>query len=422
VEYFSPIANGLGLICLAMGILIALRMLRIRGEPGEQNVMIACLTVFGWVCLIGGLIVITIMLLIVFSVPFWLLTAIIVMMALNRFFRNQRRSLLRVLVLATERQLPLAPAVAAFSRETSAAFGAQTWKLAGALQAGLPLGEALRSTRGVLSRSAVPAVHVGEATGTLSETLREAARPSEANHSLQQIVTQIFYVSNVVLFGLGILAFIMVKIVPEFRKIFADFEAELPAATEVLILLADWLAEFSALVSLMVPPLLLLGFYVTIRYLGWIEWDPPPINRMLRAVDVAVILRLLAIVVEANKPLAAGIDSLAQSHPKPWIRERLERVALDVSQGRDWCESFREHRLITAADAAMLASAQRVGNLPWAMRLVADSGERRLAYRLRACIQVVAPAVLLVLGGVVCFIITSLFLPLISLISKLSDT
>lgn len=421
MEHFSSIANGLGLICLAVGILVALRLLRIRGEPTEQNLMVTILHVAGWVLLALGMIYITAILLLIFSLPFWVLTAVVLLMALNRFFHNQRQSLLQVLVLATERQLPLAPAVAAFSRETSAGFGAQAWKLAGALQAGSPLAAALRTTPGVVSRSAIPAVDVGEATGTLSETLREAARPSEANQSLQPVVTQIFYLGNIVVFGLGILAFVMIRIVPQFRMIFADFATQMPAATEALISLRELLAELGAILSLLVPLLLIFAVFSAIRYLGWTEWDPPPINRFVRAVDVGRILRLLAVVVDAKRPLAVAIDSLAASYPKPWIRDRLERVALDVSQGRDWCEAFREHGLIGTADAAILASAQRAGNLPWAMRLVADSGERRLAYRLRTYVQVVAPAVLLILGAMVGFFVIALFLPLISLVTVLAS-
>jgi len=407
-------------MCLAVGILIALRMLRIRGEPSEQNLVVAFLHVSAWVLLTAGTIYITIFLLLIFALPFWILTALILLMALNRFYRNQRQTLLRVLVLATERQLPLAAAVAAFSREASAGFGAQAWKLAGALQAGIPLSAALRTTRGVSSPSIVPAVHLGESTGTLTQALGEAARPRETNEPLQQVVTQIFYLANIVVVGLLILGFVLVKIVPQFRRIFADFQVELPAVTEVLISFEDLVVNLSFLALLIVPLLVLLAVYVALRYLGWIEWDPPPINRFMRALDIGSILRLLAVVVDARKPLAPGIDSLAVSYPKRWIRDRLERVGLDVSQGRDWCEAFREHGLIGAADAAILASAQRAGNLAWAMRLVADSGERRLAYRLRAFLQIVAPLLLLILGAMVCFFITALFLPLISLIMKLA--
>jgi len=60
-----------------------------------------------------------------------------------------------------------------------------------------------------------------------------------------------------------------------------------------------------------------------------------------------------------------------------------------------------------------------VGNLPWAMREMADSNRRRFAYRLNAILQVLFPLTLGIIGLVVCLYVTACFLPLITLIEGL---
>ncbi|HEY4761511.1 MAG TPA: type II secretion system F family protein [Thermoguttaceae bacterium] len=140
----------------------------------------------------------------------------------------------------------------------------------------------------------------------------------------------------------------------------------------------------------------------------------------MRRRHTAAILDSLALAAEYNRPVGNSIATLAASYPLHSIRRKLKLVEKDVTQGSDWCESLYQHGLIKSVDKAVLKAAQRVNNLPWAMREMADSNRRRLAYRLNALVQLAYPPVILCLGVIVMFIVVSIFLPLISLISKLS--
>src|SRR5205814_5216910 len=99
---------------------------------------------------------------------------------------------------------------------------------------------------------------------------------------------------------------------------------------------------------------------------------------------------------------------------------RLVAAADKVAAGMDWLETLRDARLISRTDAALLSAAARVGNLDWALEEIAESAMRRQVYWLQSALQVLFPMTLLALGGVVCFFVVGLFLPLISLIQGLS--
>ena len=102
------------------------------------------------------------------------------------------------------------------------------------------------------------------------------------------------------------------------------------------------------------------------------------------------------------------------------MRMLLRRAAGDVQDGRDWVESLYSHGLIRRADLAVLQAAERVGNLPWALREMAESNRRRFAYRLLSVVQTAFPLVIILFGAIVGFIVVALFIPLISLIQALS--
>ena len=102
---------------------------------------------------------------------------------------------------------------------------------------------------------------------------------------------------------------------------------------------------------------------------------------------------------------------LAESYPKRAVRRQLHQAAAEVDSGGDWCEGLFHHGLIGRADRAILQAAQRLGNLPWALREMADSNRRRLAYRVQALSQMCFPLAVFVYGAIVGLIAVAVFRP-----------
>ena len=211
----------------------------------------------------------------------------------------------------------------------------------------------------------------------------------------------------------------MIKILPQFIKIFRDFGAELPAMTRQLFRSVRWCDE-SGLAMLLIVVVNLLLFYAVARRFGWIHWDLPGMGRLMRRADTALILDSLGLAAAKDRPMLDAVRDLEESYPKPAIRRRLRRAAAAVAAGEDWCESLFRQGLIGRADRAILLAAQRVGNLPWALREMADSNRRRLLYRSQALVQALFPPMVIFFGLIVMYIVVALFWPLIALIEKLS--
>ncbi len=117
--------------------------------------------------------------------------------------------------------------------------------------------------------------------------------------------------------------------------------------------------------------------------------------------DRAAVFESLALVTGRQRPMTQGILSLATYYPKDWVRRRLSRAFTAIHAGGSWIDALRAQRLMGAADAAVLAAAQRAGNLPWALREVAESNRRRFTYRLYIFMQVAFPLAILSVGAAV---------------------
>jgi type II secretory pathway component PulF len=134
----------------------------------------------------------------------------------------------------------------------------------------------------------------------------------------------------------------------------------------------------------------------------------------LRAPDM---LRCLAVVIQAGRPVSSAIASLVAHHPDSSIRRNLSFVQTDVLAGGDVWVSLADNKLVRRAESAILASAQRAGNLPWALRNTADGIERKIRHRFQVVLEFFRPALMLALGSIVGLIVVALFMPLIKLIN-----
>lgn len=330
---------------------------------------------------------------------------------------SQQTGLLWLLTMSAERQMPFVSALEAYAREQGGRFGRRTRRLAELLQSGTPLVDALEQCPGLLPPQTVATIGIGAEAGHLAAALRQAESAPAQNAPLWATLQgKIAYLVLVPTFGLAILSFLSIKIMPAFQKIFEDFSLALPAMTQILIKLSNAAAEYWFVAAPLQPLVGLALLYLILRWLGCIQWDPPGIEHLTRRLDTARILDGLALVAARQQPFDRGLATLARLYPKHNIRRRLDLAAHDVAAGRSWSESLRHYGLIRQAEQAVLDAAQRVGNLPWALAEMADSARRRMAYWTYAILQFLFPLVLVGIGLLVMFIAVAIFLPLIALI------
>ena len=335
---------------------------------------------------------------------------------------TQQDTLLWSLAIASENGMPLAPALEAVSSQCRGEYRRKVLSLAHYLRLGMPLPQALEREPGVFPKEAVVLANVGWESGVLGGALREAAAARTTLQPAWIGFAGRFAYLIFVLYALQVIVgFIMYFIVPKFEAIFKDFGIDLPEVTKVLIGLSHLFVGSGGIFALLIVCLeLLFLIYLPLSFYGWSRWYVPFIDRLFLARHSGLILRSLARVVEGEKPIEWGVATLVKSYPTAWVRRRLRKVALDLTQGKDWCFSLRDRGLIRRADAAVLESARRVGNLTWALRETAESGERRLAFRLQAWVYALFPVFVVAIGAMVAFICVSYCRPLIKLIERLA--
>lgn len=337
---------------------------------------------------------------------------------------SNQGALLWGLAIAAERGLPLVTVLDAFTG-SGGKWGYQVGDLKDLLDSGASLPDALEQLPGLVPRDAVLSARIGLESGTLGVSLRAAAKTvlESRAHLTDRVSGALIYLLAIGTVAFSIVSFIMYYIIPKFKKIFSDFGTELPDLTMWIIDASDFLVTYFYLFGL-IGAAISLGLWNVFRQIcrsGWLCQLLPPLASFQRHVQTPAILRDLSVVIEADRPLLPALQTMADWHPARQIQDRLSRVCSDVEAGVDCWHSLQAHGMLRPKEAVLLESAQRAGNLPWALNETATHIEGKLVHRFQLLMECTHPVLPLLLGLFVGTFVVGMFLPLVHLISELSN-
>jgi type IV pilus assembly protein PilC len=328
-----------------------------------------------------------------------------------------------MLALLAERGQRLDSSVLLAGRVNRGIVGRAAARLLTAVRRGAPLEEAIAAYPRALPPEAVAYVAAGQTLQAEAAALRELSRSdhSELAALWRACVDRLTYLAFVLIIMVSVLTFIMIKILPEFNVIFSEFNIALPAATTLAIRFADVFQTYlAAPIGGLVVVSLLCAIPIGIAYLSDVPVLRPWSDWLFRRRRSTHVLRILAVATEQRQPLAEVLHRLAYVYPSAPIRSRLRAAAGAVHAGADWRDALRRAWIVSRAEHSLLKAAERAGNLPWALRQIAQRREKRGVYQLATALQVLYPVTIVSLGGFVGFYVVSLFVPIVQLINGLA--
>ncbi len=414
------------LFLLGVALRVSLRLLYGARGPATDDGVYLFMRTMSWIMIVIPTIVFLVatthwVSLLLFAIVF---EAVVELVVARR--TAQRESAWRLLLLALESGQPLAESLRYHAGRFRGIVGRWYRRLIVDLDHGAPLVEAVWANRAALPREAT--VYTSVLTlpqGASSGPSRFAELDDVEVLELRQHIYQRFaYVGMVAMLTMAVLSFVMIKIVPSFQEIYADFDLQLPQITVLFIKFSE---NFGPLLS--VPAALAFlavvmgGTVVGILYLCDIPVLQPVFDLLGFTQHRARVLRLLAASLDGGLPLSQALSRLQDGrfgYPSPLVRSRLNQTSARIDAGHEWTEALRRSSLVTVTDAALLRTAQDVGNLPWAMRMLADRKLRLMSFRWSAIENVVFASVILFIGFIVFWYAIAMFVPLVDMVHNLS--
>ena len=336
--------------------------------------------------------------------------------------RAREGQFLWLLALSVRNSHNLAQEIQDHAATWTGSYAARLRQLAVYLKAGRPLGMALERVPGLLPRWVVASIKIGDETGTLSEVLNECAT-TQLNWMKERFRTGsvgslLIYLACYPWVILAPVSFMTYFIVPKFKAIFDGFGTELPGMTAAFIRACDTWLVFMWLIA----PFVFFGTLVLLRFdhSGWRNVRSSLFRRFYLRYDAAPIMRHLARMIERGKTLPDSLLAIANSYHRPTVGETLAEVYVDTESGGDCWKSLLRRGVLSHRDLALIEAAQRVNNLPWALREIADVREKRYVFRVDMLVQFLRPIPIIAVGLLVAWVCIAMFMPVIKLVNDLS--
>jgi type IV pilus assembly protein PilC len=269
-------------------------------------------------------------------------------------------------------------------------------------------------------------IAAGEAGGILDTILQRLASYIEKAVKLKRAVqSAMIYPIAVLTIAVGVIILILWKVVPIFVNLFASLDAALPLPTRMVIASSNFVGRY---IVFMIPAVIGLGYafkkyYQTTggrRTIDALLLKIPVLGNVLRKIAVARFSRTLSTLITSGVPILEGLAITAKTAGNAIIEEALMSTRTSIEQGKTIVEPLRDSGVFPTMVTQMVAVGEQTGALDSMLTKIAEFFEDEVDAAVADLLTAIEPIMILVLGLIVGGIVISMYLPLFSLISKLS--
>ena len=296
------------------------------------------------------------------------------------------------------------------------------------VQGGETFNEAISKHPRVFNRLFVSMVKAGETGGLLAEILERLAGFLEASARLRKkIKSAMTYPVIVVCIAFAITTFLIVRVVPIFGEIFQDFGAKLPAPTQFLIDLSEFVrGNWYYLVlgiggSIFGARAFLRSAKGKIASDRW-KLKLPVFGPLVHKICMSRFARTFAQLIRSGVPILEVLDIVGGSSGNHVIETSIKTVSVDVEKGDNLSTALSKKKIFPPMLLRMVAAGEATGKIDNMLEKMADFWDEEIEAMLDALTSLIEPMLICFLGVVVGGIVIAMFLPIFKLNEVVSQS
>lgn len=336
----------------------------------------------------------------------------------------------RQLATMVDAGLPLVSALTALYEQADPKKQAGLRRVVGEVSAAVQQGEtfmeAVSRHPRVFSRLYVAMVKAGETGGLFSEILDRLANFLEAAARLRKkIKSAMTYPIIVICIAVAITVFLIVQVVPVFGQIFKDFGAKLPAPTQFLLDLSDFMrAYWWAIAGVLIGAFFGARTFVRTEK-GRRLWDRwklkmPVFGTLVHKICLTRFSRTFAQLIRAGVPILEVMDIVGDTSGNTVVTDAIKFVSADVEKGEHLTNALARQPIFPPMLVRMVGAGEATGKIDAMLEKMADFWDEEIEAILDALTSLIEPILICVLGVIVGSIVIALFLPIFKLADVVS--
>jgi type IV pilus assembly protein PilC len=294
------------------------------------------------------------------------------------------------------------------------------------IQGGSTFSEGLAKHPKYFDRLFVNMVRAGEVGGMLEVVLNRLAIFMERRQALKRRVKgAMIYPIAVLTIATIIVLFLLAYVVPEFAEVFKDFDAELPWMTTFLMDVGDFLKfKYWKLLLYFNGTIIffkiLFKFKLTKRICDRVFLKLPLIGDLVTKVAVARFSRTLGTLITSGVPILQSLRITKETIGNEVIENAVQKVHDSIKEGDTIAAPLDECKVFPPMVVNMIDVGEETGSLDSMLMKVADIYDAEVEIAVETMLRLMEPAIIIVLGFVIGFIVIALYLPIFSLADVIS--
>lgn len=264
-------------------------------------------------------------------------------------------------------------------------------------------------------------VAAGESSGNLEESFRQMELYFDRSKRTKSKVTSaMIYPCVLIVVMIVVLIVMMTKIIPNFLKTFEDMDAELPKLTQGVMAVCEWFESWWWVPLLVLAALIVGGvlFHRTDKgkhFFGWLARKTPVVGNLTVKTACATFCRTMEVLIGSGLTLTDSMDLAASNMGNIYYLEAIRDARGMVAEGTPLRESLVRTGIFPPMVSNLVGVGEETGDLQSMMGKVADYYDEEVEEATKKLLNLMEPAIIIVMAVFVVIIVLAIYLPMINM-------
>lgn len=298
--------------------------------------------------------------------------------------------------------------------------------MAESVEGGSTFAEALAAHPKIFDRLYINMVRAGEIGGVLDVVLGRLAEFQEKAQKIKsKVKSAMTYPVVVLCVAVGILVLLMVKIVPKFKEIFSSMDIQMPAITQKVMAVSDFMINHFLIFVGIIVGLVIIFKILSATKQGRYALDAfalkaPAFGQLATKNAISRFTRTLGTLMHAGVPVLQALNIVKETVGNEVVSKAIATVHDAVKEGENMAPPIASSKIFPPMVVSMVEVGEETGALPDMLTKIADSYDDDIDNAVASITSIIEPVMIIFLALIVGTIVVALFLPLMSIMGNLS--
>lgn len=286
------------------------------------------------------------------------------------------------------------------------------------VEAGGSLAKSFGKHPGIFDDVVLNLLKAGEDSGKLEEVFLRLADELENQQDFQMKVrSAMIYPIIIVIVMIGVVALVMIFMIPAVRDLYLEFGADLPGITRLLIAMSDFTVSYWW-VLLIIIMVLVAGFkYYIDTPSGRKSWDNfkltvPIFGKLFKNIELAQFTSTFYLLISSGLPILESLELVEDSLSNVWYRDAIANAAKEIEKGSSLALPLSREEKIPLIVSQMINVGEETGRMDDILQKMAEYYNNEVSMMTDNLSTIIEPVMLILMGGAVAFIAVAVYMPL----------